>query len=728
MNDVKFLGNPVHLNAKWIKAAGKQKDVCPEFTKSFSCDGTVRSATLRITALGVYEALINGKRIGEFFMAPGWTAYQKRLQVQTYDITPLLTAGENTLFVTVGKGWYSSPMPGWTGNDPDKIARNNRDTGLIAELVIEFADGTVKKIATDESWQWKESRVRFSELYDGEIYDASFVAGEKYDVACFDGPDETLIMQEGEEIREIERFTAKEIIHTPKGETVIDFGQEISGYVEFTLNAKKGDEVEILHGEVLDKRGNFYNENYRAAKAVLRYTCKDGQQTYKPHLTFYGFRYIKLDSFPCEPKAGQFTAIAVSSLEKQTGFIKAGHEGINRLISNILWGQKDNFVDVPTDCPQRDERLGWLGDAQVFIKAAALNFDVERFFKKWFRDMRAEQRKDGSLGSVVPDYLPNNSPSAGWSDAAVICPWVVFQAYGNREMLSEQFESMKKWVDYIGSVTKKKYLWKGGNHYGDWLGLDAKRGSYKGASRDDFIASAYYYYSTTLLIKAGKVLGKSMDEYEQLQTKIRNRFNSVYKKYKTQTEYAVALYFGLAPDKEKAAKELADRVIKDGTQLKTGFIGTPYILHALTDNGYTELSYDLLLREDYPSWLFPVKMGATTVWEHWDGINEKGDFWSADMNSFNHYAYGAVIDWIYEKAAGIRHGESLPAYEKAIIEPHPDRRLGCLDVSLETRNGIITSRWEYTGDKIKYEISADMPVTVIIDRNQYELAPGKYTF
>jgi len=721
-------GNPVHLKAEWIKAAGKPDDVCPLFTKSFSVDGAVKSATLNITALGVYEALINEKRVGEFFMAPGWTAYQKRLQVQSYDVTKLLKAGENTLSVTVGKGWYSSPMPGWTGPDNDKTERINRENGFIAELVLEFEDGTKKTVPTDGSWRWQESRVRFSELYDGETYDASFEAKEKHSVACFDGPNETLILQEGEEIREIERLPVKKIIRTPKGETVIDFGQEISGYVEFTLNAKKGDGIEILHGEMLDKHGNFYNENYRAAKAVLRYTCKDGLQTYKPHLTFYGFRYIKLASYPCKPEAEQFTAIAVSSVQKQTGFIKTGHKGINQLISNILWSQKDNFVDVPTDCPQRDERLGWLGDAQVFIKAAALNYDVERFFKKWFRDMRAEQRKDGSLGSIVPDYLPNSSPSAGWSDAAVICPWVIYQAYGNREMLSEQFESMKKWVDYITSVTTEKYLWEGGKHYGDWLGLDAKEGSYRGASRDGFLAGAYYYYSTSLLIKAGKALGRNMDEYIALKNNIYKKFNSVYKEYKTQTEYTVALYFGLTPDAGKTAKELADRVIKDGVQLKTGFIGTPYILHALTDNGYAGLSYDLLLREEYPSWLFPIKMGATTVWEHWDGIKENGDFWSADMNSFNHYAYGAVIDWIYEKAAGITHSESAPGYEKAIIEPHPDRRLGYVDVTLETRNGKITSRWEYIGDNIKYEISADMPVTVIINEKKRELSPGKYTF
>ena len=723
-----IIGTPVKMQAKWIKANDMPKDVCPLYFRSFSLEKKAVCAKLNITALGVYEAEINSKRVGSFIMAPGWTAYEKRLQVQTYDVTELLLSGENKISITVGKGWYSSPMPGWQVNAPDRAARIKTEGGLIAELVIEYENNTKQLVSTDESWNWCESQIRFSEIYDGEVFDASFEADKHYAVQCFDGPYDALIEQEGEEIREIEKIPVKEIIHTPKGETVIDFGQEISGYVELKLNAKKGDTVEILHGEVLDKEGNFYNENYRSAKAMLKYTCRNGLQTYKPHMTFYGFRFIKLSDYPCEPKPEQFLAVAITSVHKQTGFIKTGHKGINQLISNILWSQKDNFVDVPTDCPQRDERLGWLGDAQVFIKAAALNFDSERFFIKWLRDLRADQRPNGALGSVIPDYLPNDTPSAGWSDAAVICPWVIYQQYANRAMLEEQFKSMKKWVDYVSASTKQKYLWTGESHFGDWLGLDAKKGSYKGASRDDFIASAFYYYSVSLLIKAGTVLGKNMDEYTELQKNIFNKFNTVYKQYKTQTEYAIAIYFRLAPNINTAAQELANKIIKDGKQLKTGFLGTPYLLHALTDNGYAELSYDLLLREEYPSWLFPVKMGATTVWEHWDGTNENGDFWSKDMNSFNHYAYGAVIDWIYEKAAGITHDESSPGYEKAIIRPYPDKRLGFLDVTLETKNGKICSKWEYNGDKVKYDISADMPVTVIIDGKEKTLSPGRYTF
>ncbi|HIX78097.1 MAG TPA: family 78 glycoside hydrolase catalytic domain, partial [Candidatus Fusicatenibacter merdavium] len=484
--------------------------------------------------------------------------------------------------------------------------------------------------------------------------------------------------------------------------------------------------VRILHGEVLDAEGNFYRDNYRGAKAELQYVCRDGKQTWHPQLTFFGFRYLKLEEFPGEAKPEQFTAIAVYSDLRQTGRLRCGVPELNQLISNIFWGQRGNFLDVPTDCPQRDERLGWTGDAEVFVKTASYNFDVEKFFTKWLHDLAADQFESGAVGHVVPDYLQNPEPSAAWGDAATICPWQIYQTYGNRKVLEDQFKSMKKWVDYITHATTTPDLWTGGTHYGDWLGLDAPSGSYKGSSNEDLIASAFYAWSTELVSRAGRVLGEDVSEYETLHREIVKAFRAAYPVYRTQTEYTVAVWFELAEHPQQAADELAELVKKDGCRLKTGFVGTPFLLHVLSRYGHEDLAYTLLLRREYPSWLYPVTKGATTIWEHWDGIMEDGGFWSADMNSFNHYAYGSVADWIYEEAAGIRPLE--PGFARVQVAPKPDHRLGWLEASIETRNGAVRSRWEYRENQVRYEIEAEMPATVVIDGIEHQVPAGNYIF
>ena len=632
----------MEFQAKWIGTSENIGDICPIFRKEWTVNKAVRGAKFYLTALGVYEAKLNGKRVSDYVLAPGWTAYDKRLQYQVYDILNLLTEN-NILEVIVGKGWFSSPMPGWLESE-DKAQRASRPRGIFGEIHIEYEDGSSKVWVTDESWQWSESAVRFSEIYDGEHYDAGFEVQEWKKTSEFEWSKDILFLQEGEMIKEKERIMAKSVFTTPAGEILVDFGQEITGYVEFSVEAKVGEYIHILHGEVLDKEGNFYNENYRSAKAEIQYICREGEQTYHPLLTFFGFRYLKLEQFPGTPLPEQFTAIVVYSDIKQTGRIACGKPEVNQLISNIFWGQKGNFLDLPTDCPQRDERLGWTGDAQVFVKAASYNYDVERFFRKWLKDLAADQREDGSVGQIIPDYMPENAPSAAWGDAAVICPWQIYLTYGNKEVLESQFDSMKKWVDYISQATKVPYLWTGGIHFGDWLGLDAPVGSYKGSTREEFIASAFYAYSTQLVIKAGQVLGCDVTKYVQLHKNIVKAFRDTYPVYQTQTEHILAIQFGLATDLQKTADALAKMIIKDGCKMQTGFVGTPYILHVLSTYGYTDLAYALLLREEYPSWLYSVKKGATTIWEHWDGIMEDGEFWSMDMNSFNHYAYGSVAD------------------------------------------------------------------------------------
>ena len=714
---------------KWIGPAQSMGDVCPVFVREFNKGDfpgkEVESVQLQVTALGIYEAQLNGKRVGDYVLAPGWTSYETRHQYQCYDITELVE-DRNRLEITVGKGWYRSPVPGWI-TEEGKAQRAAIPAGLIAEIKITFTDTTTAVIPTDETWQAAESRIRFSEIYDGEVYDASFEVSDYQPVVLLERTTGNLIPQQGEKITEHEYVKAARYFTAPNGEVVVDFGQEVTGYIQFTVDAKAGEKVEISHGEVLDKDGNFYNANYRSAKSKIYYTCCDGVQTYKPKMTFFGFRYIRLDQFPGTPCADQFYAVAVHSDMKRTGRLRSSNPLLNQLFSNIIWGQKGNFLDVPTDCPQRDERMGWTGDAQAFVKTASYNFDVDRFFTKWLADMAADQRPDGSIGHVVPT-LYVGSGSAAWDDAAAICPWQIYLTYGDKEILRQQFDCMKKYIGFITNSTKDPYLWTGGEHYEDWLGLDAPVGSYKGSSRADFIASAFYAYSTSLVVKAGRVLGEDVSEYERLYQGIVDTFRKTFTDYRTQTEHVLAVHFGLAEDPQKTADALAEMIKACGSKLQTGFVGTPYLLHVLSSYGHTELAYTLLLRTEYPSWLYPVTKGATTVWEHWDGIMENGDFWSTDMNSFNHYAYGAVADWVYEAAAGIQTVEDAPGFARVKIAPQPDSRLDWLEASIETRKGTVRSLWKQEEGRIRYEITTPSPAEIVIAGKTMEVEAGDYIF
>ncbi len=714
----------MEFTAKWIKPKRDMRDVCPVFRKEYILRGEIKEAILYMTAIGNYAAYLNGHRVGGEVLSPGWTAYEKRLQYQNYDVTKFIRT-DNKLEVVVGKGWYRSPMLGCEESERGQ-KRLKAPASIYGALFIRFIDCTEEWIMTDSSWECGEGKLRFSEIYDGEIYDAGFHTEVWERTVEWDGPTDCLIKQEGEPIREQEIIFPKELIVTGKNETVIDFGQEITGYVQFSVKACGGEQIRILHGEVLDAEGNFYNANYRSAKAEIQYICRPGIQNWHPLLTFFGFRYIKVEGFPGNICLDQFRAIAVYSDMKRTGYICSSDARLTQLFSNIIWGQRSNFLDVPTDCPQRDERLGWTGDAQVFVKTAGYNYDVERFFEKWLRDMKAEQFENGGIPHVVPDWFEYGRTSAAWGDAAVICPWQLYLTYGNRELLSKHYDMMTKWVNYISAVTEEPYLWTGGEHFGDWLGLDAFAGSYKGASREDFIASAYYAYSAGLVIKAGKVLERDTRKYEELHEKIVEAFRKKYPVCHTQTEYVLSVWFGLSKEPKKDADRLAELIKQDGNQLKTGFVGTPYILHVLSRYGYSELAYTLLLRKEYPSWLYPVTRGATTVWEHWDGITVDGSFWSPDMNSFNHYAYGAVADWLYEEAAGIHILEEYPGFSKVYIEPKPDVRLQWLEASIETRNGRICSKWIRENQGFRYELETAVPAELRLGESRYEVGPGRY--
>ena len=423
-----------------------------------------------------------------------------------------------------------------------------------------------------------------------------------------------------------------------------------------------------------------------------------------------------------------FTAIEVHSDIKRTGYFKCSDEKINKLYNNVIWGQKDNFLDIPTDCPQRDERLGWTGDAQVFVKTAAYNFDVSLLFKKWLKDLAAEQETYGFVPFVVPSVIDEDEPSAAWGDAAVICPWQIYVTYGDKQVLADQIESMKAWVDFIHAYGEDEYLWIGGEHFGDWLGLDSAEGSYKGISDTDMIASAYFAYSTAIVVKALNVLGMDATYYSDMHDKIIKALNHRFTEFKTQTECAIVLYFDLVPNRREIADKLAQMVRDNGNKLQTGFVGTPYILEALSQNGYADVAYNLLFQEEYPSWLFSVNMGATTIWEHWDGMKLDGTMWNADMNSFNHYAYGSVASWMYETIAGIRTDEKNPGFENIILAPITDSRLDWAEASIETKFGPVRSKWSRENERINYEFEIPSKAVLKLDGKEITLNKGTHRF
>ena len=729
--------NPGH----WITAPRDMGMAAACFTYEFTPAKPIRKATVYASAMGVYTFNLNGKKVGKGVLAPGWTSYQSRVLYQTYDITSLLS-DSNKFEFGVGLGWAVGAV-GYT-----HVKHLGAEAiSLTACIEIEYADGSTEEIITGEDWDVYTSHVTSSDIYSGETVDMTApieLIGKAKHIEI----GARLEAQMGEWIVENERLAPVEVIKTPKGELVVDFGQNMTGYVEVKIKANRGDRIVMHHAEVLDSEGNFYNANYRTAKNENIYICSGGEDVFKPTYSFQGFRYIRLAEYPFETvNPDDFRAIAVHSDMKRTGYYRCGNEKINQLYHNIIWGHKSNYLDIPTDCPQRDERLGWTGDTQVFCRTAAINFDVEKFFEKWMGEVALEQEPSGAVAGVIPAAYENTTSkiSAAWGDVACIVPWQLYQAYGNKEDLAKWFPIMKKWVGYLHSAGPEEFLWLGGMHYGDWLAMDDGQDSYVGATSNDLIASAFFAYSTSLVIKAGEVLGEDVDEYKALYTNVVKAFRKyfmengmpkaefpyteivdTYRRGKgpvdttrlgmTQTALVLILNFNLCTEEERPAlaAKLAEMIRNNGNRMTTGFVGTPYILHVLSDNGYTDLAYELLFQEKNPSWLYSVCHGATTMWEHWNSIKEDGSFWSTDMNSFNHYAYGAVYDWIFGVSSGIKPCEDEPAYKKVTIAPHPDKRLGFADASIDSRNGKIRSYWYCKDDKVYYEFDIPAGVTAEI--------------
>ncbi|GLX70492.1 alpha-L-rhamnosidase [Paenibacillus glycanilyticus] len=684
--------------------------------QTFQTRGPIRRATLYSTALGFYELELNGQRVGDWQYTPGWTSYHTRLQVQAYDITAQLLEGENNaLGASLANGWYKGNLA-WG----DQHSVYGKTRALLLQLHIDYADGTSEIVTSDASWRSSTGPILMSELYHGETYDAR-LEKSGWSEAAYDDKDwskteefayskDILVMQENEPARITEQIKPIELIETPAGETVLDMGQNMVGRLHFNVNLPAGTELTIQHAEVLDREGNFYIGNLRKAKQTVRYVCKGGGENYEPHFSFQGFRYAKIEGWPVDVPLDlqQFTGNVIHTDMEPTGTFDCSHPLLNKLQQNIVWGQRGNFLDVPTDCPQRDERLGWTGDAQVFIRTAAFNYGVAPFFAKWLRDLKADQRSDGGVPFVIPHVLDDGSySSAAWGDAAVICPWTIYLSYGDKRVLEEQYDSMKAWVEYIRRQGSNEHLWNTGFHFGDWLGLDAKEGDYVGATPRDLIATCYYAYSTELFVKTAEVLGRTDDvkHYRELHEQIVAAFEREFitpngrLAAHTQTAHVLPLMFNLVQGsvRERLAKTLADYVTEQKFHLTTGFVGTPYLSHVLSENGYHDIAVKLVQQEEYPSWLFSIHQGATTIWEHWDGIKSDGTFWSDDMNSYNHYAYGSIGEWLYRVVAGLDLNEAQPGYKHIIFRPRTDSGLTYAKASYKSEYGLIRSEWS-TGE------------------------------
>lgn len=710
--------------AQWIApaAARDPNGPCPIFRKTFSISKKIASATAYVSARGLYEAHLNGRRIGDAYFTPGWTAYKSRLQYQAYDVTALLQTGKNAVGAMIANGWWSGYI-GWANRN----GAYGSDIALLFQLDIQYADGTTETIGSDATWRSSEGAVRYSEIYHGETIDARL---EKtgWTTAAFDDRDwpaaavqnlpfDNLVATYNEPVRKQETFQPISIFTTPKGELVADFGQNLVGWVVLKVRGRRGDHVVLQHAEVLDKAGNFYLDNMRAARVTdTLILAGGGEETFEPHFTFHGFRYVKIQGYPGGLKPEHLMAVALYSDMPLAGRFTCSDSLLNQLQHNIEWGLKGNFLDIPTDCPQRDERLGWTGDAQAFSRTAMFNRDAHNFYAKWLRDLALDQLPSGAVPHVIPNVLGNGAAATGWADAATIIPWNVWLAYGDRRVLEAQYPSMKAWVDYM-EKNSRDYLWNTGTHWGDWLfyspAPDDRDG--KAAVTDKYlIAQCFFAHSTQLLINTAWVLGKPEDarHYETLLKNVKTAFLNEYVTPNgrlvsgTQTAYVLALQFDMLPQelRPKAVRELVQNIKRYNNHLTTGFLGTPYICHVLSRYGQDSVAYDLLFQKTYPSWLYPVTKGATTIWERWDGIKPDGTFQTPEMNSFNHYAYGAIGDWLYRVVAGLDTEESAPGYREIRIQPHPGPGLTSARAELETPYGRVVSAWNIENESVTLEV------------------------
>jgi alpha-L-rhamnosidase len=727
--------------AQWIRPQG-QPNTTPEaagwLRRSFPLSRQIERARVYVAARGFFELRLNGARVGDDHFANGWTSYNKRLDTLTYDVTTQLRAGTNTIDVLIGTGWYAGRL--MSGRN-----KYGAHPELLLQLEVAYNDGSREMVASDRQWEGScDGPVLSSSIYDGESYDARKQAANWQPVVVnADLGPERLAPKPFPPVREKELLSVQAISEPQPGRFVFDLGQNMVGWARVKVPVEKDQTVTLRFAEMLNSDGTLYTKNYRSAKSTDTYVAAEtGTIQWEPHFTFHGFRYVELSGLPKDAKPAKdwVAGVVLYSDLPQTGKFESSHAKLNQLQSSTVWGQRGNFVDIPTDCPQRDERLGWTGDAQAFCPTAMFNYDCLGFFKSWLGSMRDDQLSDGRIPPVIPDVLRDRY-SPGWMDAATIIPWEVYIRSGDASVLAENYSMMEKLVRWYHSQSVEGLLPRMGG-YGDWLQPYANR--QEGDTPSPLLGAAFYAHSAQLLAEAARVLRRDEDTklYTDEAAAVKRAFSKQYfdangkltNAPETQTAYVLAIAFELLPQdaRLKAATNLVRLVKAADGHLRTGFLGTPHIARVLDETGHGELAYDLLFQETYPSWFYPINQGATTMWERWNSYTRDKGFGDAGMNSFNHYAYGAIGQWMYERVAGLAPDPAHPGYKHFFVRPLPGKQLDWAHAELQTPYGRASSAWAKRDGKVIMDVVVPPNTTATIEfpgaRKPETVLAGSYHF
>jgi len=714
------------------KPCPAQSRPAPYLRHEFDLRAGIISARLYLTALGVVEAYLNGQRVGEHVLTPGWTAYDQRLRYQTFDVTALLKPGRNTIGALLGDGWFRGRL-GFGGGRCNIWGER---LALLAQLEIRYADGVLETYGSDADWRAATGAILTSSIYDGETYDARLEPVGWSDAVFDDSAWASVILLPwdlcmlssplGPPVRRTATLAPVAITRSPSGKVLVDFGQNLVGRLVIAVQGSAGQTVTLRHAEVLEN-GELGVRPLRLAEATDHYTLKgQGVETWEPRFTFHGFRYAEVDGWPGELRPEDIRAVVLHSDLERTGWFECSDPLLNRLHENVVWSMRGNFLDVPTDCPQRDERLGWTGDLQVFSPTASFLYDSSGFLQSWLQDLAVEQRKlDGAVPHVVPNVLESAAKgAAAWADAATVVPWTVYQRFGDAGILADQFESMRSWVDYVASLAGETFLWDRGFQFGDWLDPTAPPDKPWQARTDKaIVATAYFAHSAELVSRAAAVLRRAEEErsYAALAAQVKSAFAREYVTpagrlmCDAETAYALALVFDLLPtdsQRSHAGERLAQLVQESGYHIRTGFVGTPLICDALCQTGHECIAYRLLAQRESPSWLYPVTMGATTIWERWDSMLPDGSINPGEMTSFNHYALGAVADWMHRVIGGLVPLE--PGYRRLGIRPHPGGGLTHAEVRHLTPYGLASCSWSIAAAMLTLEVTIPPNTTALV--------------
>lgn len=744
----------------------------PYFRKTFQIDKPIARAFVYVTARGIFELRINGSLVSEDLLAPEWTDYNRRIQYRAYDIGDMLKTGRNALGAVVADGWYS----GYVGM---RRLRGNYglENCLLLQLEVEFEDGTRTRIITDETWLWSEGPIRTADLLMGQDQDArKNMPG--WDRADFDdsawrpvrtaaASEALLVAQPSPPVRIIEFLEPVSTAEPRPGVFVFDLGQNISGWARLKVNGKAGDKITMRFAERLNPDGTIYTENLRSARATDTYICAGGgDEVFEPRFTFHGFQYVEVTGYPGSPRPEAVTGCAISTINLNTGTFSCSEPMVDRLFSNLLWSQRGNYLSIPTDCPQRDERLGWMGDAQIFIRTGSFNQDTAAFFLKFMQDVEDAQSEAGAFPDFAPRLNDENlirfEGAPAWGDAGVIIPWTLYRVYGDTRIIEKHWDAMERWMGYMRDTNPDYIRTQGvGNNYGDWLSIRAN-------TPKDLLATAYWAHDAQLMSRMAAALGRDdrAAAYTDLFQTIRRVFQAEYVKEdgrlkgETQTGYLLALAMDLLPAelRDAAASHLVADIAARGGHLSTGFVGCGFLNSVLTEAGHVETAYRLLLNDTFPSWGYSIRQGATSIWERWDGWTEENGFQNPGMNSFNHYAFGAVGEWLYRYVAGIDLDPDIPGYTRFRIRPFPGSGLTWAKAEYDSLHGLIKSGWAWEDGGMILELTVPANTSAVLhvpcsekdrieeggvpaaesegvtylrkegDRTLYEVASGSYRF